>query len=102
MDLKKQLVKYILEGVAVALAAFYIPRRNMNIMEIAVIVLTATATFALLDVFSPSIAESARKGSGFGIGLNLIEGYDDEDDYSDSEDEEPEGIDEGEGFVTIR
>lgn len=35
------------------------------------IAITAAATFALLDVYSPSIASAARQGTGFGIGANL-------------------------------
>jgi hypothetical protein len=29
-------------------------------------------TFAVLDIFSPSIGSSARLGSGFGIGANVV------------------------------
>lgn len=65
-------VKYILEGLAVALAAFYIPSACLSIKEVMMIALTAAATFAILDTFSPVIAGSARSGSGFGIGLNLV------------------------------
>ena len=38
------------------------------------IALTAAATFAILDVFIPSMGESARGGAGFGLGANLIGG----------------------------
>ena len=36
--------------------------------------LTAAATFAILDVFSPSIGSSTRNGVGFGIGTALTGG----------------------------
>jgi hypothetical protein len=36
------------------------------------IAITAAATFALLDMFSPSIGGAARMGSGFGVGANLV------------------------------
>ena len=68
------LVKYALEGLAVAVAAFYIPRKNMNLKDIALIALTAAATFAVLDMFSPFVSVSARQGAGFGVGYNLVTG----------------------------
>ena len=68
----KRAVKYLVEGAAVAVAAYYIPRRQMNIEEIVMIAITAAATFALLDMFAPSIAGSARSSSGYGIGFNLV------------------------------
>ncbi len=93
------LVKYVLEGLAVAVAAFYIPRKNMNLQEVALIALTAAATFAVLDMFSPYVGSSARQGAGFGIGYNMvtgggIEGF---DEGFEGEGFEAEGFD-GEGF----
>ena len=35
------------------------------------IAITAAATFALLDMYAPSIGSAARQGTGFGIGANL-------------------------------
>ena len=32
---------------------------------------TAAATFALLDMYAPSVGSAARQGTGFGIGANL-------------------------------
>jgi hypothetical protein len=34
--------------------------------------LVAMATFALLDVYAPSVGASARTGAGFGIGANMV------------------------------
>jgi hypothetical protein len=68
------LIKYVLEGVAVALAAFYIPQRKTDPKEILMIALTAAAAFAVLDMFSPGVAAGARQGSGFGIGYNITRG----------------------------
>jgi len=70
----QSLLKYLLEGGAVALAAYYIPRRNMDIQEVAMIALTAAAVFAVLDHFSPAVAAGARQGAGFGIGMNTVGG----------------------------
>jgi hypothetical protein len=49
------LVKYALEGLAVAVAAFYIPRRNLNAKDIVLIALTAAATFAVLVAYWPTM-----------------------------------------------
>ena len=71
------LLKYVLEGLAVALAAFYIPQRKVDVKEIVLIALTAAAVFSILDQFSPLTGISARQGAGFGIGLNQVGwGYD--------------------------
>ena len=64
-------VKYLLEGIAVAVAAYFIPRKKVEITEIIFIALSAAATFAVLDIFAPKVGEGARKGAGFGIGARL-------------------------------
>jgi ABC-type Co2+ transport system permease subunit len=70
-DLMTRLVKYAFEGVAVALAAYYFSGK-LKINEIGMISLTAMATFAILDVYAPSVGASARTGAGFGIGAGLV------------------------------
>lgn len=71
-DLVTRVVKYLLEGLAVAIAAFVIPGKTMKWGEVAMIALTATATFAILDIYAPSVGSSARTGAGFGIGAGLV------------------------------
>jgi ABC-type Co2+ transport system permease subunit len=70
-DLMTRLVKYAFEGVAVALAAYFFSGK-LKINEIGMISLTAMATFAILDVYAPSVGASARTGAGFGIGAGLV------------------------------
>jgi hypothetical protein len=70
-ELIKRVVKYMIEGLIVAIAAFAIPKQSMNMMEIGLLALTAAATFSILDTFIPSMGVSARNGTGLGIGLNL-------------------------------
>ena len=70
--LVKRAIKYIVEGIMVAIAAFAIPKKSLNVEEIVIIALTAAATFSVLDVFIPPMAASARGGAGFGIGANLV------------------------------
>jgi hypothetical protein len=69
-----RLTKYLLEGVAVAIAATILSKRNnsLTIQEIALIALTAALTFFLLDTLAPSIGLSSRTGAGFGLGANMV------------------------------
>jgi hypothetical protein len=71
-ELLKRAIKYLVEGLMVSLAAFAIPKRSLNLDEIALIALTAAATFSILDTYVPSIAVQARSGAGLGIGANLV------------------------------
>ena len=70
----RRIIKYLIEGFMVAIAAFAIPERSLNIEEILAVTLTATATFAILDTYIPSIGASTREGAGLGIGINLVGG----------------------------
>jgi ABC-type Co2+ transport system permease subunit len=71
-ELVKRIIKYLVEGLMVALAAFAIPKRSLNVEEILLIALTAAATFSILDTYVPSMGVTARSGAGFGIGANLV------------------------------
>jgi len=71
-ELVKRAVKYLVEGLMVALAAFAIPKKSLQLDEVALIALTAAATFSILDTYVPSMAQPARSGAGFGIGANLV------------------------------
>ena len=71
-ELVKRAIKYLVEGLMVAIAAFAIPKKSLNFDEIALISLTAAATFSILDTYVPAIAVNARSGAGLGIGANLV------------------------------
>jgi hypothetical protein len=71
-ELLKRAIKYLVEGMMVAIAAFAIPKKSINLDEIALIALTAAATFSILDTYIPSMAVNARSGAGYGIGANLV------------------------------
>jgi ABC-type Co2+ transport system permease subunit len=71
-ELIKRIIKYLVEGLMVAIAAYAIPKRSLNIEEIVLIALTAAATFSILDTYVPSMGVTARSGAGFGIGANLV------------------------------
>ena len=72
-EVVRRAVKYLVEGSAVALAAFFIPQgRRLKLEEVAMIALTAAATFAVLDMLAPAMSGAARTGAGFGVGANLV------------------------------
>jgi ABC-type Co2+ transport system permease subunit len=71
-EIIKRIIKYLVEGLMVAIAAYAIPQRSLNMEEITLIALTAAATFSILDCYVPSIGVSTRTGAGFGIGANMV------------------------------
>ena len=74
VEIIKRILKYLIEGTAVALAAYYVPqgKQKLSIDSICIIAITAAATFAILDMYTPDISAAARMGAGFGIGGNLV------------------------------
>jgi hypothetical protein len=70
-DLLTRIVKYLIEGVAVALACALIPKKPLPMGEVATVAVLAAAVFAVLDVLAPGMAVSGRQGAGLGIGLRL-------------------------------
>ena len=71
-DVLTRVIKYLVEGGAVALAMYLIPNRKLPPSEIVLIALTAAAVMALLDTYSPSIADGFRRGAGFGLGAQQV------------------------------
>lgn len=71
-EISRRMIKYIIEGIFVALAAWTIPKRSLNIEECLILALVAACTFAILDTWLPAIGASARSGAGFGIGANMV------------------------------
>jgi len=57
-ELVRRVVKYVVEGLMVAVAAYAIPKRSLHLDEVMLIALT--------------MAVSARSGAGFGMGANLV------------------------------
>jgi hypothetical protein len=71
-DLVTRVIKYLLEGLAVAVAAFLIAGKKLKVEEIGMLAVTALAVFAILDIYAPSVGSSVRTGAGFGLGANLV------------------------------
>jgi len=72
-ELVKRAIKYLVEGLMVAIAAYAIPKgKGLTLEEVGLIALTAAATFSILDTYIPSMGMTARTGAGFGIGANMV------------------------------
>lgn len=67
-----RLIKYLIEGIVIAIAAYSIPKKQVRIDEVALIALVGACTFIILDAYAPQISGAARSGAGFGIGSNLV------------------------------
>lgn len=71
-------IKYILQGIVIAIAAYYIPimyktsLRKPTFNEIFSISITAAFTMFILDYFISEVGFGAKLGAGFTIGQNLV------------------------------
>jgi hypothetical protein len=72
MEMLYRAVKYLIEGLAIAVAAIFIPRRSLPMDEVITLALVAAGVFAILDSFAPSIGVTARSGAGYGLGFKLV------------------------------
>lgn len=72
MEILRRAVKYLIEGSVIALVAFFLPKKTLNVEEIVIIALVASSTLAILDIFIPSMYDSTKNGAGIGIGLQLV------------------------------
>jgi hypothetical protein len=71
-EIVNRAIKYLVEGLAIAAVAIFIPKKSLAIKDVVALGVTAAVVFALLDLVSPSISFTARQGAGFGIGANLV------------------------------
>ena len=67
-----RLLKYAIEAIFVALAAYALPEKKLKVQEIWMIALTAACIFSIFDLLSPSISAGARQGVGLGAGFRLV------------------------------
>lgn len=74
MSIVFNIVKYLLEGLAVAMATSIVSKGKMSAKETVMLALSAAAVFLILDLYAPFTAQGARHGSGFGLGFNMVTG----------------------------
>lgn len=71
-EIVNRIIKYLIEGLVIAAAAIFIPKKALPIDEVATLAVLAAVVFAILDAVSPSVGVTARQGAGFGLGANLV------------------------------
>ena len=54
-EITKRAFKYILEGIVVGVACYYLPKERLGIFDIICIALVASISFSILDMYAPSI-----------------------------------------------
>ncbi len=67
------LMKYLVEGLAVAIAMAFVSQKIV-FEKILTVALVAMAVLALLDFFTPGIGASSRQGIGLGLGVGITGG----------------------------
>ena len=71
-ELCKRVVKYVLQGLVVAIAAILLPKQKPDFEAIIALALVAACTFAIVDTLMPSMSYPVTLGAGFGIGASLV------------------------------
>jgi hypothetical protein len=71
-EIINRIIKYLIEGLVIAAAAIFIPKRTLPMDEVATLAVLAAVVFAMLDAVSPSMGVTARQGSSFGLGAGLV------------------------------
>ena len=71
-EIVNRVIKYLIEGLVIAAAAIFIPKKSLPLDEVATLAVLAAVVFAILDAVSPSVGVTARQGAGFGFGANLV------------------------------
>ena len=68
-------IKYLIEGLGVALAVFLVGKGKLKVEEIIMLGITAGAIYAVIDTLSPALGAPARLGSGLSIGAQVAGGF---------------------------
>ena len=68
----RRIIKYILEGIAVSISAYFVGRGKLDSKEIIMIGITAALVFAILDMYTPVASFGARAGAGLALGYGTV------------------------------
>ena len=71
-EIVNRIIKYLIEGLVIAAAAIFIPKKALPLDEVATLAVLAAVVFAILDAVSPSVGVSTRSGAGLGLGFRLV------------------------------
>lgn len=70
-EIIKRLVKYLIEGLIVAIVSYVLLKKGSSLEQTIIIGLVAAASFALLDTFAPSISAATKSGVGLALGTGI-------------------------------
>jgi hypothetical protein len=70
-ELCKRVVKYVLMGLVIAICTLVIPKPKIDLEAVIALSLVSACTFAIIDVFVPTMSYPVQLGAGAGIGLQL-------------------------------
>jgi hypothetical protein len=68
----KMVVKYITLGLVIAIVCLILPKQKLDLEAVISLALVAAATFAILDLFAPTLSAPAQLGAGLGIGYGMV------------------------------
>lgn len=71
-EIINRVIKYLIEGLVIAAAAIFIPKRSLPLDEVATLAVLAAVVFAVLDAVSPSVGVTTRQGAGLGLGFKIV------------------------------
>jgi hypothetical protein len=71
-EIVNRIIKYLIEGLVIAAAAIFIPKRALPFDEVATLAVLAAVVFAVLDAVSPSMGVTSRQGAGLGLGFKIV------------------------------
>ena len=54
-EIMKRVIKYIIQGLMVAIACYAIPKQTLQLEEIGLIALISSLTFSILDTYIPTM-----------------------------------------------
>lgn len=74
MQIVELLVKYFIHGAVIIGLAFALGKGRRDWNNLLVMAIGSALSFLLLDIFSPVVSQSARKGAGFGMGMEMVGG----------------------------
>lgn len=73
-EVMRRALKYLFEGLAVALAAIYLIK-GAKLEEAIMVAILSSSVLAILDLYTPSVGASARLGAGLQIGSTMLGGF---------------------------
>lgn len=68
------ITSYLLIGVAITCAIYFISKKTLTFRELVTFVLSISITFIILDLFASGVSQGVRQGAGFGLGFTQVAG----------------------------